>query len=134
MTESLDRYFETALRKKDRWDVAEVRNALAGCRQRIADTHIDWEEGDENWARLLKDRQVILLLSALIPLAFVLSNHRDAVLDVLRDCLVVPVESFSSERFNVSRKLIERIVGREISTNVNYDQLSINDLWWATVS
>ena len=133
MTESLDCHVETALRKKDCWGVAEARIVLAKCRARIGDSQIDWEEVDENWGRLVKDGEVILLVNALIPLAFVLSSHCDALLDILGDCLAVPVESFSSESFSVSRQLIEQVVGREVSNTVNYDHLSIDDLWWATV-
>jgi hypothetical protein len=133
MTESLDCQFEIALRKKDYWGVAEARNLLAEFRTRIGDSQIDWEEDDENWARLVKNGEVILLVNALIPLTFVLSSYCDALLDVLGDCVAVPVESFSAESFSVSRQLMEQVVGREVSTNVNYDQLSIDDLWWATV-
>lgn len=133
MTGSLDCQFEIALGKKDCWGVAEARTVLAECRTRIGDSQIDWEEGDENWARLVKNGEVILLVSALIPLTFVLSSYCDALLDVLGDCVAVPVESFSAESFSVSRQLMEQVVGREVSTNVNYDQLSIDDLWWATV-
>lgn len=73
------------------------------------------------------------MINALIPLAFVLSNHRDTVQKILGDCAAVVVESFSSEDFSIDGKLLEQIVGHEVSSNVDYDQLSIDDLWWATV-
>jgi len=133
MTVSLNCQFEKALRKQSYWGAADVRSVLSDCKKRIKDSQIDWDEGDENWGRLVHDGKVIVFINALIPLAFLLSIHSNALKEILGDCIVVPVESFSSESFSVNTQLLEQVVGREVSTNLNYDQLSIEDLWWATL-
>ena len=133
MVESLDSYFQTAMANKDSWSESRLRHAFDHCKEMLLGSYIDWEEGDENWGSLLKKDKVVLIASAIIPLAFVLSDYQDLA-EVLGDCVVVPVASFSADTFSIDRKLLEQLVDREVSDNVNYDQLSIMDLWWATVT
>lgn len=134
MTSPLNDQFRAALKRRNCWNFDRLRSALFACKERIAKAIVDWEKGDENWGRVLKNGEVVLLISALIPLAFVAYRSRDTVQEILGDCLAVAVESFSQEDFSIDSKLLEKLVGRAVSSNVNYNQLSIDDLWWATVS
>lgn len=133
MTVSLNGPFAAALKKQNSWRTHELRSALSECKEQIPDAIIDWEECDENWGRVLQGGKVILLISALVPIAFVLSDLQATVQKHLRDCAIVPVESFSQQDFSIDRTLLEQVVGRDVSANVNCGQLSIDDIWWATV-
>ena len=95
---------------------------------------IDWEEGDEEWARIIaSDGHVVALICVRVPLGIVadsLNRHEPA----LPDCLPwIPVNSFSEPDYAVARALIETVFERPVSGNVNWNRLSIEDLWWATV-
>ncbi len=133
MTVSLNVPFAAAIKKRDAWNLGSTRSALSECKERMHDANIDWEEGDENWGRILQGGKVILLICALVPIAFVLTDHYATALKHLGDCPAVPVESFSQDDFSIDRTLLTQILGREVSANVNYEQLSIDDIWWATV-
>ncbi|MFN7812692.1 MAG: hypothetical protein ACK5SI_08550 [Planctomycetia bacterium] len=125
--------FEAALREKHVWTRGSVRGVLAALQNCIPETHVDWEEGEENWARLLRCGNVVALCSALVPVIVVLSKYSDGVQHALSGCHLIMVDSFSDDAFKIERTILEQIVGREMSRNVNYDKLSMDDLWWATV-
>jgi hypothetical protein len=36
--------------------------------------------------------------------------------------------------YEIDRALLEEVFDRVLSENVDYSSLSLNDLWWATVS
>jgi hypothetical protein len=132
MTTDLTSTFQNA-QDTNSWRSGKFRLALASLQNCLPETQIEWEEGDENWARLLHQGNVIALVNVLIPVAFVLSRHSSAVCFALRDCNTILVDSFSEAIFRIDKDVLEKILGKPLSSNVNYDRLSIDDLWWATV-
>jgi hypothetical protein len=132
MARDLTSTFQNA-QNRNSWRSDKFRLALASLQNCLPETQIDWEEGDENWARLLHQGKVIALVNVLIPVAFVLPRHSGAVCFALRDCNTILTDSFSEDTFRIDKDVLEKIFGRTLSRNVNYDRLSIDELWWATV-
>lgn len=131
MTTRIDELFRAARASSCAWSHRDVRRALeilAG-RERI----IDWEAGDEEWGRLVDaGGKVQAIVCALTPVCFGLPEVDRRGLDAGVACMTVA--SMSEPVFEVDRRLLEEIFGRPLSTNVDYSRLSIEDLWWATVS
>ncbi len=133
MSTEITRKIELAHGQKATWNAAKVREILAALSTSIPTSNVDWEEGDENWARLIRNGEVVVLICALAPIIFVLSKYSDTVDSVVDDCQIISVDSFSEQNLAVDKCLLEKLVGRELSDNVNYDKLSVDDLWWATI-
>ena len=133
MTQSLDRELEAALVSQVSWDENRLKDLLFICQSIVENSVIDWETGDENWARLLKDGRVLLIVNAQIPLAFFDAEYADQFRDVLSECVFKAIESFSSSDFSVDVSLLKQVAGRDVSDNLDYTHISIDDLWWATI-
>ncbi|MDX2090316.1 MAG: hypothetical protein SFX73_20820 [Kofleriaceae bacterium] len=94
---------------------------------------IDWEPGDEEWARAIDDRgNVAAFICARIPLGIAIDSLSKSMLS---DCLTwVYVPSMDARVLMVEKVLLERIFERPLSGNIDYANMSANDLWWATVA
>lgn len=135
MMHDLSNVFEEARRKADNWSHQAVREALQRITSLKDDFQADWEEGDEEWGRVLEGDRVVAFVCARVPLVVL---HTSIFVDLRQlseehGLAVEVVESFDENSYCVSRPLLERVFGKEISGNVSCDSLSICDLWWATV-
>lgn len=131
MTIDIGYLFRSAQATKGTWDhedVQQVAGSLAG-----PELQIDWEPGDEEWARLVDlQGNMRVILCVRLPIGIAHEGIATARLSSRVSWLVVT--SMTEKLFTVDRQLLEQIFHRQLSTNVDYSRLSINDLWWATVS
>lgn len=136
MTTNLDGDFREALLGRKGWNPNSVRKVVAAFRSVLPAASVDWEEGDENWARLMIDGEVVAIVNALVPIVVVLSKLRDKVQGLAENNKValIVADSFSDHSFCVDKQLVEQVVARELSSNIDYRSLSIDDLWWTTIS
>jgi hypothetical protein len=118
------------------WTPGHVREVLQCITSCITGASFDWEEGNENWASIWTAEDHIAKVSAKMPLVLVQKRYAE----VIRDCAIragamsLGVSSFAEGGFCVPKELLERIFGRPLTSVVNYDKLSINDLWYATAT
>ncbi len=123
-----------ALRR--RWTHAEVRQVLHGISSCVAGATYNWDQGNENWGFVDMPLGGGAQVSAKIPLILV----EDRYVEAIRDCAVqagavlLSVSSFKTNVFHVSKELLETVFGRPLTSTVNYDMLSISDLYYATVT
>lgn len=110
------------------WSVLDqLRLCLVGSR-------VDWEPGDEEWARLLIANQEVGFVCSRMPLAIIESSALDLVRRNLPDELVVlSVPSLSAPTLVIDRETAETVFQRELSDNVDWGGMSASDFWWATV-
>lgn len=131
MTVCLDHLFREAKDRFGAWshdDVRKVLEVLAG-----QAFQVDWEPGDEEWGRVVDTSgKVHVLVCSRIPLCIGLQDRDGGRLATRVSWMTV--SSMSEPAFEVDRRLLEEIFERSLSENINYAKLSINDLWWATVS
>jgi hypothetical protein len=118
------------------WTVVEVKLWLTSLANAWPDWQLDWEEGDENWIRVLSDGRVLGYVSAEMPIAFFQDAYAAKVVGLARGGLPIvhAAEDFDLPAFSTTRREMEDIFGRALSTSLDYGRLSVNDLWWATVS
>lgn len=133
MNVDLTALLEEAAKKEAMWSsahVAELAGAVAECH---VGAHVDWEQGDEEWARVLGPKGIgpIALICKRIPVGFIC---RGPVPTEPEDFTWLSISSsFSEPVFRVNPTVLEQIFRRAISRNLDYQSLSIQDLWWATV-
>lgn len=131
MTADLGNVFRSAQAASGAWNndgVMEALKLLAG-----REFGIDWEPGDEEWGRVVDSGgNVHALVCARIPLGIVREDMDTARMTMHVSWIRVP--SMSEQTYTVDRPLLEQVFGRQLSENIDYSKLSINDLWWATVS
>ncbi|MCC6527425.1 MAG: hypothetical protein IT373_32560 [Polyangiaceae bacterium] len=115
------------------WDEAAVADTLGALVAKLPGSRVDWEPGDEQWGRILtSDNQVAAILCVRFPMGVALTNLWGVNLP--GGVCWVMVDDMFSPGFSVERGALEAAFGRKITDNVNLGQLSINDLWWATLS
>jgi hypothetical protein len=121
---------------KSRWAIADVETLLKFLCKAIPNAQSDWERGDEMWARVLSGEEVSAIISVEMPLVILKGKHR-YLADLLQNDLelfqVAVVEQFDEPALETSRDALEQIFNRSLSENLEYDSLSVDDLWWATV-
>ncbi|XYH97997.1 hypothetical protein ACMHYB_61370 [Sorangium sp. So ce1128] len=115
------------------WTREKVREALRALVARSPGSWVDWEPGDEQWGRVLDaDNDVLGLVCARVPIG---AARDDVPLAELPSAVTwIQFRHMHDHRYRVAPELLEEVFGRKISRNVDYEDLSMNDLWWATVS
>jgi hypothetical protein len=135
MTPDISSRIESAWNHSPDWNEMHVRKALEFISPFASGSVIDWDEGDEQWARVLKDNVTVAIIHAAWPLLIVHADLAQAARTFAdtNNATVIVADNFDDHCFSVDRRLLERLLGRELTQNISYDSLSINDLWWATV-
>jgi hypothetical protein len=114
------------------WGERDTMNALKAIAAACAGSRVDWEEGSEEWGRVLSETdEVVALVWTRIPLGFAISSLAKCPIGDLP--IVLRVDDLADENFRISRDLIEQVLARPVSDNLDYEKLSAQDLWWATV-
>lgn len=117
------------------WTHDKVRQALSTLAGYFPGDMVDWEEGDEEWGRVISRGEATAYVSARLPLAFVRSDHETAAQQVsLRmEIITISVPDFDAPAVTVDLGAISDLSGRALTKNVSYDRASVNDIWWATI-
>lgn len=128
---NLNSLFRAARSYPGEWsrnDVQEMLEVLAG-----PGCQIDWEPGDEEWGRVVDTcGDVRALVCARAPICIGLESVEAARPGTAVSWLTVP--SMSEPIYEVDRRILEEMFGRPLSVSVDFSKISIDDLWWATVS
>jgi hypothetical protein len=127
--------FSAAAKSSDSWTHSNVRTALNALCNGIPGSTSDWEEDDECWGRvLIKDESVVYVNAnfplIIVKLPFALAGTQCAKQFGMR---IIIVDDFDSRQFAIDRAVLESLLGRELSTNVSYESISIIELWWSTI-
>lgn len=133
MTTDLTDQFQKAAQVPERWTTAGVERALAVVVAAHPGARVDWEPGDEEWARVIAPAsdEIVALICARIPFAFI---RGDAPLHNDPEYLSwVAISASSDPAFRIDPAVLDRVFGRPVSRNLDYDAVSAEDIWWATV-
>ena len=115
-----------------RWSKALVHSTLRSVLEANPASNVDWEEGDEEWARVLMNQEVGALVCARIPL--VLATGSIVQPNALPEFVLWHrVGDLSFSIYRVDKATLENVFERELSDNVDYEDLSADEFWWATV-
>jgi len=102
----------------------------------VADSSVDWDRlGGEKWARIIVDGEVVSYIHSELNLAFALGQFQTQFKQTFEECRlnIFFVDSFD-RKFSVEKHQLEQMFQIPLTLSLNYGALSINDLWWATVS
>lgn len=116
---------------RNEWDESRAEHVLGRIQRRINGSVIDWDRGIERWARVLCKSEVCGYLCVRVPIAFAVP----AVSDAFRDdrVVLVSVADFSAQVYSVDKHLVTEVFGGATEV-LDYSRISINDLWYATVT
>lgn len=133
MKQDLSEFFRQGLAASAMWTYEKVDQALHALAVQCPGSRVDWEPGDEEWGRVVDaDGNVVGLVCARIPVGIVRDDLPQSELPSLVAWL--RFKSMYDTSYHVSPEILEKVFGRRISQNIDYGTLSLNDLWWATVS
>lgn len=117
------------------WTREKARSALSALAALYPEATVDWEEGDENWGRVISRGAATAYVSARCPLAFVQADDEPAAERVSSqlDVVAIAVQDFDAPSFSVDPAALSELARRPLTENVRYDRASVNEIWWATV-
>ena len=93
---------------------------------------VDWEQSDEEWGRVLVGQQMLAIVADRFPLVIVVESELPPAVE--DQAHVVRVQDMDGKDYQVDRSILEAAFGRPMTSNVNYDLMSIDELWWATAT
>ena len=133
MNTNINKHLEEAVSRRTGWTEARVRSTLAHLAAQSTGSSVDWEPGDEEWARVVgSDGSVLALVCARFPFVFVpagaMATHP------LEGVTWISVPSMDASVFSVDPTTLEQAFGRAVSQQLDYEAVSAHDIWWATVS
>jgi hypothetical protein len=134
MTRDITTEFEDAATRAADWTHADVATLLEAVTNEHPHAQADWEPGDEEWGRVLDPdgEHVIALICAKLPLGFI--RGEAPVLRSPHRFVWISAESMDAASYRVVPEVLDRLFGRAVSRNLTYDEVSAQDIWWATVS
>jgi hypothetical protein len=117
------------------WTREKVRDALSALARLYPDGTAEWEEGDEDWGRIISRGEAMAYVRAKCPLAFVRAEAEGAAQRVSSQVglVAIAVQDFDTPSLSVDPSALSQLTRRTLTRNVSYDRASVNDIWWATV-
>ncbi|WP_437634842.1 hypothetical protein [Sorangium sp. So ce854] len=133
MKQDLSDIFRQSRAASATWTHEKVQDVLRALAASSPGSSVDWEPFDEQWGRGLDAGDDVLgFVCARVPIG---AARDDVPLSELpSDVAWIRFRSTNDHDYRIAPELLEEVFGREISRNVDYEDLSMNDLWWATVS
>jgi hypothetical protein len=135
MNTDLTIFWDSAHRSTRRWSQTEALAILSELLRTNPGANIDWDMGaGEKWGRVVRDDQALALVAVDVPVVIV---HASVVWD--RSFLdemgahVLVVEDMSRCEFSFDATNFRSWFGRDVSSAIDLDSFSIDELWWATV-
>lgn len=133
MKQDLGELFQHGRAASATWTHERVDEALQALAVQSPGSRVDWEPGDEEWGRVVDtDGGVVGLVCARIPIGAARNDISRAGLP--KFLIWIGFGSTNEPEFQVAPEILEEVFGRQVSRSINYRSLSLNDLWWATVS
>ncbi|XXY17782.1 hypothetical protein WME88_57105 [Sorangium sp. So ce216] len=132
MKQDLSNVFRHGLAVSGAWTHQKVHDALQALAAHSPGSSVDWEPGDEEWGRVLDaDTEIVGLVCARIPIGAVRDDVPRSGLP--SDVTWILFKSTRERDYQVAPQVLEKVFGREVSRNLDYGALSLDELWWATV-
>lgn len=117
------------------WSSEKVRHALSVLAELYPGSVVDWEEGDEEWGRVISQGSEMAYVNARCPLIFVKARDETAGqrLSAQLDTVTIPAQDFDTPSISVDPSVLSELTRRPLTKNVSYDRVSVNEIWFATV-
>ena len=117
------------------WTRERVCHALTELAGLYPGAAIDWEEGDEEWGRVVCGGKAVAIVSARCPFAFVEANEETLVqpISTRLGITVVTVPDFDARSITIDPPALSNFSEGPLTENVSCESVSVNDIWWATV-
>lgn len=133
---NIDNYFKFTKNDICNWNQDVLMTLSASIKNAIPIIDFDWEPGDEEWARFLLEKEVILIICARLPLAMGRLDYSERLSTFFEknNMKFLVFKDFQEEVFSISKPLLEDVFSKKLSDNISYESISIGDLWWSTIT
>ncbi len=134
MTTDITAKFEAAAKSATTWTRADVQEMAQAIKTGHPGARIDWEPGDEEWARVLEPEGdgIIAFVCAKIPIGFICGDGRPT--ECTHPFVWISVPSIDASVYSVRPEVLEQVFGRSVSRSLDYGKVSADEIWWTTVS
>lgn len=132
-------FFIEAHSQASSWYLEKLKDILLSIIQAIPDAKIDWDRGcGEYWVTIKKNKQELGIIRVDTPLAFFIDEYSDCVANIMSvyQVKLIAVSGFSEPGFKLDINQVEQIMPgfwHAEAEAVNSENLSISDLWYATI-
>ena len=116
--------------EKRPWTAVQDVVRLADAAARSTGGTVDWDQGaGERWLRIIVGAQVVAAFSVESQLAL---RRTDVRIDV-GDADEIAVRTFDERSLSAQGAALDSFARHRVSRNVDFDEMSANDLIWLTV-
>jgi hypothetical protein len=111
------------------WTRENVRHALSTLAGLYPEATVDWEEGDEDWGRVISRGAATAYVSARRPLAFVQADDGTAAQRISSQLgiVAIAVQDFDAPSLSVDPTALSGLTRRPLTKNVLYNRASVNE-------
>jgi hypothetical protein len=127
--------FEDAATRSSVWSAAAATKFLRDVEGEIPSARVDWEPEDEAWGRVLVGKDVAIIVHSALPLAIAVARFADTIRNISDSSKIslIEVADFETPCLSADKPRLETLLSRSLSSAVDYANISMQDLWWATV-
>lgn len=98
---------------------------------------VDWDDGaGEEWGMIMEGRARVVLVLVRARVAFVRESSASGLAEIFDRYAVVTevVKAWDAQRYRADPEILARAFSPwPIEEDVDFESLSVNDIWWATV-
>jgi len=127
--------FRDALAHKSFYGEEKASLIMSALASAVPGSTLDWEEGNENWGLIFSDRGGKICICSIIPICFAENQVRQSIEKILNDygVLCVYTDQMSIDGFKIDPDVINTIFNADLSDRFDCDNISLQDIWYATV-
>lgn len=116
------------------WDKERAYQLVERLQATMPNSRIDWDDGiPENWISLIYNHERVAAMSIRVPI-LLLDSSISFSHESYTDILVIITRDWEEHCLDVDVPLVQRLADRwEITTHVDFQNLSAHELWWSTI-
>jgi hypothetical protein len=123
-----------ALSQSSYWSRDKFIKYLDTITNSVPDGMQDWDEyAGEKWGSILVDNKAIAYISREFPLVFI-KTELAHITDSLQDITTINFSDNHATEYSIDSAFFEKwSEGRSNTGDLDAQNLSVNDIWWATI-
>jgi hypothetical protein len=134
MNKNITDRLKLALSQSSYWDREKFIKYFDTIQNLVPDGNRDWDEyAGEKWGSILVDNKVVAYVSREFPLVF-LKAELSNITDSLQDLIIINFSDNHVTEYSIDSVFFEKwSQGRSNTGDLDAQNLSVNDIWWATI-
>jgi hypothetical protein len=134
MNKNITDQLKLALSQSSYWNREKFIKYFDTIKNSFPNGNKDWDEyAGEKWGSILVDNKVVAYVSREFPLVF-LKTEIANVAESLQDIIIIYFSDNNTDEYSIESNFFQQwSQGRSNIGDLDAQNLSVNDIWWATI-